>query len=263
MPSHKTHTFPRSRIASIDVYSVGKKKHHVAGLIALDVTESREKIKQYKRQYGKISFTAWLIKVIGVSIGEHEFVAAYRKGKRKLLIFDDINVSLVVEKNLNGQRIPIPLLIKKVNEKSIEAITRQIADARESEFTDEDIVLHGRATRMERMYYSLPGFIRRIFWRYLLRHPKLAFKKMGNVAVTSVGMMGSAQGWFIPASVHPVCFGIGSITKQPRVVDDRIEIREMLHMTILLDHDVIDGAPMARFISDFSENIEKGVGLQK
>jgi len=32
-------------------------------------------------------------------------------------------------------------------------------------------------------------------------------------------------------------------------------------MTILLDHDVIDGAPMARFISNLSGNIENGIAL--
>jgi pyruvate/2-oxoglutarate dehydrogenase complex dihydrolipoamide acyltransferase (E2) component len=32
-------------------------------------------------------------------------------------------------------------------------------------------------------------------------------------------------------------------------------------MTVLLDHDVIDGAQMARFISDLSKNIERGIKL--
>jgi pyruvate/2-oxoglutarate dehydrogenase complex dihydrolipoamide acyltransferase (E2) component len=32
-------------------------------------------------------------------------------------------------------------------------------------------------------------------------------------------------------------------------------------MTILLDHDVIDGAPMARFIKKLSKNIENGIFL--
>lgn len=261
MASYRTHAFPKTRTASIDVYSVGKNKHHVAGLIEVDVTESREKIKYYKRQIGKISFTAWLIKVISLTIKKHEFVAAFLKSKRKLVVFDDINVSLVVEKNLNGQKVPIPLIIEKVQEKSIEQITQQINEAKNQVLNEDDIVLHRGSNNVERLYYNLPGFIRRFFWRYLLRNPRLAFKKMGNVSITSVGMMGNLQGWFIPASVHPVCFGLGSISKQPKVVDDRIEIREMLHMTILLDHDVIDGAPMARFISDLTENIEKGIGL--
>jgi pyruvate/2-oxoglutarate dehydrogenase complex dihydrolipoamide acyltransferase (E2) component len=73
--------------------------------------------------------------------------------------------------------------------------------------------------------------------------------------------MGNVSGWFIPVSIHPICFGISSVVKKPAVIDDKIEIREILNMTILLDHDVFDGAPMARFINDLSKNIRSGIGL--
>jgi len=95
----------------------------------------------------------------------------------------------------------------------------------------------------------------------MLKHPRFAFSKMGNVAITSIGMIGNVNGWFIPTSVHPVCFGIGKISKKPVVVNDKVEIREILNMTVLLDHDVIDGAPMARFLSVLTDNIENGIGL--
>ena len=84
---------------------------------------------------------------------------------------------------------------------------------------------------------------------------------MGSVVLTSVGMMGNVHGWFIHTSIHPISFGVGSIIKKPRVIKDQIEIREILYMTVLIDHDVIDGAPMARFISKLSKNIESGYGL--
>ena len=122
-------------------------------------------------------------------------------------------------------------------------------------------MLQKRSDRLARLYYLLPGFVRRFFWNYLLAHPHLAFSKMGNVAITSIGMMGAASGWFIPSSVHPVCFGISAVVKKPVVVDDRIVVRDMLHLTVLLDHAVVDGAPMARFVSNLSENIKNGVGL--
>lgn len=81
---------------------------------------------------------------------------------------------------------------------------------------------------------------------------------MGNTAVTSVGMMGRINGWFIHKSVHPVSFGIGSVLKKPVVIDNEIKIREILNMTILVDHDVIDGAPMVRFLNDLTRSIETG-----
>ncbi len=261
MTEFKIKEFPKSRIATVDVCAIGLQKHHIAAMIEIDVSGSREKIKKYRDKTHRISFTAWLIKAISRTIKDYEQAAAYLKGKRKVMIFNDINVSMVVEKSINGQKVPIPLIIEKANERSMESITQQISDARDKVLTDKDIVLHNRSSQLERIYYTLPGFIRRFFWRYLLRNPRLAFNKMGNVAITSIGMMGNVKGWFIPTSVHPICFGISSISKKPVVVDDKIEIREVLNMTILLDHDVIDGAPMARFINDLSDNIEKGIEL--
>lgn len=258
---HKTYKFPKSRIATNDVCAIGLQKHHIPAILEIDVTECREKIRQYKRTKGKISFTAWLIKVICSTIKDYEEVAAYLKGKRELVIFDDINVSVAVEKLINGSRVPIPLVVEKADKRSIESITEQIEDARNKVLTESDIVLQKKSNRFEAIYYYLPGFIRRSFWRYFTRHPHFAYKKAGNIAFTSIGMMGKANGWFIPVSVHPACFGIGRIAKKAVAVNDEIKIREILNITVLLDHDVIDGAQMARFISALTDNIEKGKGL--
>ena len=261
MTEYKIHKFPKSRIATNDVCSIGLTKHHIAALIEIDVSVSRGKIKELNKRNNKISFTAWLIKVISLTIKNYENVSSYLLGKRKIMVFDDINVSMLVEKDLNGERVPIPLLIERAHELDIESIAAQIWEAKDKKLTDKDIVLQKRSTRYERYYYILPGLIRRYFWRYLLNHPKIAFKKMGNVAITSIGAKGKSNGWFIPIAVHPVCFGIGNISKKPVVMNDQIEIREILNMTVLLDHDVVDGADMARFISQLSDNIESGVGL--
>ncbi len=262
MTKYKTQKIPISRIATLDICEIGKRKHHVTGLIELDISKSRKKIRQYNRNSSsKISFTAWIINVICSTINKYETPSSYLKGKNKLIIFDDINVSIIVEKNINGQKVPIPLIIEKASEKSIVAISNQINDAKLKQLTQNDIVLHKKADRLERIYYILPGFIRRYVWKYILKHPKIAFNKMGNVAITSIGMMGQINGWFIPISIHPICFGLGSIIKKPIIIEDKIEIREMLNMSILIDHDVIDGAPMARFISELTKNIENGLNL--
>ncbi|MFN0014686.1 MAG: 2-oxo acid dehydrogenase subunit E2 [Saprospiraceae bacterium] len=258
MTTFTTHTFPRTRIATLDVFGAGKRKHHVVALLEIDVTLGLEKVRE---QGDLVSFTAWIIKVISLTLKKHDLVAGYLLGKRQVVIFEDINVSLIIEKELDGQRIPVPLVIEQADTRSTAELTRQIREAKTRPFTAKDIVLQKRSGRLARLYYLLPGFVRRFFWRYLLAHPHLAFSKMGNVAVTSIGMMGSANGWFIPASVHPVCFGISTVVKKPLVVDDQIVIRDVLNMTILLDHDVLDGAPMARFVSDLSEKINNGVGL--
>ncbi|WP_281168122.1 2-oxo acid dehydrogenase subunit E2 [Desulfoscipio gibsoniae] len=86
-------------------------------------------------------------------------------------------------------------------------------------------------------------------------------QRVRTVMITSVGMMGKVNGWMIPVSVHPLCFAIGSIVKKPGVINDKIEVREYLYVTVLVDHDVVDGAPAIRALSKLTKLVERGYGL--
>lgn len=249
---------PESRIATFDTFSIGLKKHHVAALLEFDVTESRGKLQESRRGGVNVSFNGWLIKVIASVLHEHPEAAAYLRGKRRLMIFNDINISILVEKVINGERVPIPVVIEKANEKTAQEITGEIDDAKKQELSGSDIVINRRSRLTERLYFHLPGFVRRLIWKVMLANPGFAYKKMGNAAVTSVGMMGKVNGWFIHRSVHPVSFGIGSVIKKPVVINNEVKIREILNMTVLIDHDLVDGAPMVRMLKDITNYIETG-----
>ncbi len=259
--SYRFQKIARSRIATFDIFSVGLRKHHINAILEFDVTESRMKLRHLRKSGISISFNAWLIKVIGCVLQIYPEATAYLYNKKKLIIFDDINVSILVEKTIDNVKVPMPLVIEKVNKKTAREITFEIEQAKSQELQSDDIVLKKQSTSYERLYYYLPGFLRRLFWMILLRRPKSAFNTMGNVVITSVGMMGKINGWFIHKSVHPISFGIGSILKKPVVIENEVKIREILNMTILVDHDVIDGAPMVRFLNDLTNYIENGIEI--
>lgn len=261
MKDYQLIEFPKTRIATFDVGAIGRKRHHVSFLLEIDITDAKQKIRDLKQQRKKITFTGWILKIISDSINENKEAGGYLLNNRKLIVFNDINISTVVEKEVDGYKVPIPLVIEKTNEKSTEEITQEIDEAKKETINKKDIVLKKKSNAFENLYYYLPGFARRAIWQYLLKHPKTSYRKMGNVIVTSIGMMGKINGWFIPTSVHPISFGIGSILKKPLVIDDEIKIREVLHVTVLMDHNVIDGAPMARYIDTFTKNIENAKGL--
>ena len=161
------------------------------------------------------------------------------------------------------KRSPFRCLLKKTNEKSALEISAEIERAKNQALSGKDIVIEKKATRSENIYYFLPGFLRRTLWRIMLNNPRFAFQKMGNVVITSVGMMGKINGWFIHKSIHPLSFGIGSIIKKAVVVDKQVKARDILNMTILCDHDVMDGAPMVRFLNDLTKYIERGEGIDR
>jgi pyruvate/2-oxoglutarate dehydrogenase complex dihydrolipoamide acyltransferase (E2) component len=85
---------------------------------------------------------------------------------------------------------------------------------------------------------------------------------MGTLGITAVGMKGSVPGWMIPmGGTTTILMVIGGIMKKPRVIDDKIAIRDILHVTITADHDLIDGGPLARFTDRFIELIEQGFSI--
>lgn len=249
---------PRSRIATFDTFSIGLQKHHISALLEFDVTESRRKLQELRRDGIHISFNGWIIKVISSVLEKNPEASAFVYNKKKIIIFNDINISIIVEKKIEGKKVPIPLVIEKTNIKSASDITTEIEKAKSQELSADDIVINKGSTFAEKIYYHLPGLMRRAVWGMILRNPKIAYPKMGNAVITSVGMIGRINGWFIHRSVHPVSFGIGSVLKKPVVIDNEVKIREILNMTILVDHDVIDGAPMVRFLNELTRLIETG-----
>jgi pyruvate/2-oxoglutarate dehydrogenase complex dihydrolipoamide acyltransferase (E2) component len=86
---------------------------------------------------------------------------------------------------------------------------------------------------------------------------------MGTVGVTSVGMFGKIGGWPIALGYHSLEFAAGGISKKPRVVDGRTEIRECLSSTLMFDEDVAYGALAARFTSRLAELIQDDYGLSE
>lgn len=115
-----------------------------------------------------------------------------------------------VEKELNGHKISVLLIIDKVNSRNIEWITTPIKENRNKNLSDQDIDLYTKTSHLEQIYYILPGYFR----RFLIRHTQTVFSKMGNFSIISIRMMGEVNRWFIPISVYPTCFRIGTIYQE-------------------------------------------------
>jgi pyruvate/2-oxoglutarate dehydrogenase complex dihydrolipoamide acyltransferase (E2) component len=98
----------------------------------------------------------------------------------------------------------------------------------------------------------------------LSRDPMIVTSMAGTVGISSVGMFGKGHGgWGIATGSHVLDLVVGGTSRQLAEVDGRIEPREILSLTIIFDHDIIDGAPAARFARRLVELIESGYGLDE
>ncbi|MFW5814887.1 MAG: 2-oxo acid dehydrogenase subunit E2 [Spirochaetota bacterium] len=254
--------FPRSRLSTIDLGRIGVRKHHIAALLEIDVTRARTGLRVANRNgRSSVSFLAWLVKSVASSLSEHPTSHAVRSGRRTITTFPRVNVSIMVERSVDGERVPLPLLVHDADTRSVEDIEAQIAVARQQPVSAGTVVIGDESRLRFRLYYALPGFVRRWLLQRALANPQRVMNTMGSVVITSVGMGGRVKGWFIPKSMHPVCIGIGAVTPKAVVMNGGIEPREVLHMTILVDHDVVDGAPASRWISALVRAMESGAEL--
>ena len=56
---------------------------------------------------------------------------------------------------------------------------------------------------------------------------------------------------------------LGGIASKPGVIDGYIAVREYLNLTISFDHDIVDGAPAARFVRGLTDSIERAAVLEE
>ncbi len=255
---------PATRLLAIQTMNLGVKAHYVKGFLEIDVTEARRIIKEAKSSGTHISFTGWLLKCLASAVREFPEVNAFRKG-RSVFVFETINIGIMVERVLKGELIPLPYLVKDCDTKSVHDISREIASVKEGDVGEDLVIGDRQSARIARLGAWLPGPLARLGMRIFARNPVRKHKMMGTIGVTAVGMFGKSGGWPLPIpNVHPLGVAVGGISRKPLYAgeDGELEPRELLDLTLMFDHDVIDGAPAARFSTRLIDLMESAHGLE-
>ncbi len=107
----------------------------------------------------------------------------------------------------------------------------------------------------------MPGLIRRVALSRWLADPRRRKRVTGTTFVSAVGMFGYGTAWGIPqAQNYTLGLTVGGIARKPGLVrtadGERIEPREFVSLTLSFDHDIVEGAPAARFTNRLKELIE-------
>ncbi|MFP4151900.1 MAG: 2-oxo acid dehydrogenase subunit E2 [Alkalispirochaeta sp.] len=255
--------FPLSRIATYDVGVIGRKKHHITGLLEIDVTTARERLRRLRRNGTPISFTAWAVKSIAITAEQIPEVHGVRAGRRRRVVFQDVDIALMVERVVDNSPVPLPVLLRGCATSSLTEIDSRITGAMTQTVDGAGDYQLGRrrSTLLVELFYRLPQILRVWIIRRIMSNPERRKKMMGTVIVTSVSAGVRIPGWIIPKSIHNLVIGLGSVVRKPRVVHDQVVPRDVLHLTVMFDHDVVDGAPAARFVSRLVKTLETAAEL--
>ena len=114
----------RSTPALIDLITV---KHCMYGLLEVAVTIARRFMAEHKARTGEtLSFTGYLVFCLARAVDLDKSVQAYMSGSKRLVIFDDVDVGMAIEREMGGTRVPVGHVIRGANHKTFEEIHREI-----------------------------------------------------------------------------------------------------------------------------------------
>jgi 2-oxoglutarate dehydrogenase E2 component (dihydrolipoamide succinyltransferase) len=221
-------TVMRQRIAEHMVFS----KHtaaHVTTVHKVDMTriaKLRERVKgQFQAQHGfGLTFLPFVIRATTVAIRQYPLLNASIDGTN-ILHHRDINIGIAVALE-NGLIVPV---IRNADEKSVVGLQRAVAD------------LAARARSRQ------------------LRPDEV---QAGTFSITNFGSFGSIFATPVINQPQVAILGVGSVEKEPVVVEDAIAIRSMCYLALTFDHRLIDGALADQFtgkvkavLQDWSEDV--------
>lgn len=240
---------------TMDYMQMAGHRSTVHGLVEIDVTDARERIRTIEEETGtKLSFTAFVVSCLATTVDEQPHVQRYRDWRGRIHEFEDVDVNVLIERETDGNQIGIPHVIRQANQRTIWSIHDEIRRVK----TD---TTNRPEARIARFTGRLPSFLRRQIWRLPQWFPTQWKRLAGSVAVTSVGMFGTGNGWAISPTNYSLQLTVGGIGTKPRLTDGELRSREFLSLTVTFDHDVVDGAPATRFVQRLREHLEACHGL--
>jgi len=187
----------------------------------IDVTklvEFRKSQKAKLEEKGiKLTYLPFIVKAVTMAIKDFPiFNASFDHESEEVVYKDFVNVGIAVD-TPDGLIVPN---VKNADQKSIVTLAKEIEAL-------------GAATRA--------------------RTVKLEELQNGTFSITNYGTTGIKLG--TPVIKHPelAILGIGSIYRKPVVEGDQIVIRDVLPLSLTIDHRVIDGADGGRFLMKVKE----------
>jgi 2-oxoglutarate dehydrogenase E2 component (dihydrolipoamide succinyltransferase) len=201
---------------------------HVTSFYEVDFTHIARiraaKKKEYEERGAKLTFLAFITKVIADNLRRHPVVNSSVSGD-SIIYRRPVNIGIAVALDW-GLIVPV---LKNVDELSLIGIARQMADLAE----------RARTKRLN------PDEVQK-----------------GTFSITNPGVFGSYIGAPIINQPQVAILGVGAIEKRPQVItlddgQDVIAIRTMGMLSLSYDHRVVDGANADRFMADVKRDLER------
>jgi len=186
--------------------------------VKADMTNAAKLRATYKNEDVKISFNDIVLKAVARALTEYPMMNS-RSAEDAVILKKHVNLGVAVAVK-NGLIVPNIKMAETLGLGAIGKKAREMAvKARENALTPDDYA-------------------------------------DGTFTVSNLGMFGLERFVAIINTPESGILAVGAIEKTPVVVNDSVEIRPMMSLTLTYDHRVVDGAPAAEFLVCVKKFIE-------
>ncbi|MFT5156949.1 MAG: pyruvate/2-oxoglutarate dehydrogenase complex dihydrolipoamide acyltransferase (E2) component [Bacteroidia bacterium] len=235
-----------------DAVRIGKRLPYIHALVELDVTKARIVLKNHRQIAGKrISLTAYLMLCCADAIAEDLKIQRMLDWRSRFIEFSDIDFFMPLENQASESKQLVMRLFRSVNKKDIGEIDKILTRS-----------VNGVAPTLgmaQRMFMKLPWLVRGPVYRFWMQLPSMRKKYFGTVYFSSImNYSADRTTWGVPIPMHSLGIFIGTVSSKLFQTRAGIEKRDMLQITISVDHRVNNGGDMARFVHRLKYILEKG-----
>jgi pyruvate/2-oxoglutarate dehydrogenase complex dihydrolipoamide acyltransferase (E2) component len=250
-----TRPFPPSRRLVTAAVRAGRRIAPMHGLLDVDVTVARHRLAVPDPP---LSLTAFIIVSVGRAAALHPAVHAYRDWRGRLVRHSYVDIQTLIEVSTPEGPFGLVHVVRDADIREVADITAELRQVkRDPSATKNGRLLTGVAPALGRV----PGLYRVMF--AVMSRSRRVHRQSGTVQVSAVGMFGEGGGFAVaPPTLASLLVIVGGVSRRPAVVDnDRIEIRDILDLTVTIDHNVIDGGPATRFGAELRHLLTTAVVL--
>jgi pyruvate/2-oxoglutarate dehydrogenase complex dihydrolipoamide acyltransferase (E2) component len=224
------------------------------GLVDVDITTANRLLTAHDPP---LSLTAFVVASVARAAAAHPAVHAYRNWRGQLVTHRHVDVGTMVEISTPQGPFAIPHLLRDADIREVPDLTAELRRVKRDPSASSGVRWLERAGPAAT---RIPGVIPTMY--AVMARSVAARQRIGTVAVTAVGMFAGGGGFGITSlSLMSLEIIVGGVSQRLRVIEGQVMVRDVLDLTIAIDHNVVDGAPGARFAGEFRELLESAAAL--
>lgn len=249
-----TRPFPSSRRLVTAAVRSGRRIVPMHGLFDVDVTEARGRLAAADPP---LSLTAFVVASVARAVAAHREVHAYRDWRGRLVEHQHVDVQTLVEVPTKQGSFGLVHVVRDADVRDVADISAELRSVK----SEPGSTATGRLLdRVAPAAGRLPGLYRLLY--AVMARSRRIHQATGTVQVTAVGMFAEGGGHAIaPPTMASLLVVVGGASRRPRAVDGQVVVRDVLDLTVTIDHNVVDGAPATRFGATLRAMLESASAL--